>query len=224
MSPQFLEALKRGVTALRLPVGEETFALLERFADRLLMWNSKVSLTSVTEPEEVAEKLFVDSLALLRVVGESRTVLDIGSGAGLPGMALACARPDLEVTCCDSVGKKVSFVKAVSAELRLRVRGVAARAGGRPEEEGLPLADLVVSRALSEPESWVPLAVQYLAPGGRLVAMLGRDVDEAGLEAVAARSGLVLEELDRFELPLSRSQRALAVFRREADVPRGTSG
>jgi len=222
MNPRFLEALKRGVEALTLPVGEEALARLERFADRLLAWNAKVSLTSVTEPAEIAEKLFVDSLALLRVVGEARTVLDIGSGPGLPGMALACARPDVEVTCCDSVGKKVAFVKAVSAELRLPVRGVAARAEGRPEREGLPRADVVVSRALADPERWLPLGAHYLAPGGRLVAMLGREVDEVQLRQIAAGSGLVLEKLDRFELPLSRSQRALAVFRREGDVPRGT--
>jgi 16S rRNA (guanine527-N7)-methyltransferase len=222
MSPAFLDGLKRGVAALSLPVGEETFARLERFAERLLAWNAKVSLTSVTEPGELAEKHVVDSLALLRVLGEARTVLDIGSGAGLPGMVLACARPDVEVTCCDSVGKKVAFVKAISAELRLRVRGVVSRAGGRPEQEGLPRADLVVSRALADPESWLPLGVHYLAPGGRLVAMLGREVDEERLLEIAARSGLVLERLDRFELPLSRSQRALAVFRLAGDVPRGT--
>ncbi len=222
MTPRFREALRQGVTALSLPVGEEALALLERFADRLLVWNAKVSLTSVTEPEEVAEKLFVDSLSLLRVSGDARTVLDVGSGAGLPGMALACARPGLQVTCCDSVGKKVAFVKAVSAELRLDVRGVVARAAGRPEREGLSRADLVVSRALADPESWIPLGAHYLAPGGRLVAMLGRDVDEANLRELAAANGLTLEKLDRFELPVSQSQRALAVFRREGDVPRGT--
>ncbi len=222
MTPRFREALRQGVAALSLPVGEAAFALLERFADRLLVWNAKVSLTSVTEPADLAEKLFVDSLALLRVAGEARTVLDVGSGAGLPGMALACARPDLQVTCCDSVGKKVAFVKAVSAELRLDVRGVVARAGGHPEREGLSRADLVVSRALADPEGWIPLGVHYLAPGGRLVAMLGREMDEARLRKLGAANGLLLENLDRFELPLSRSQRALAVFRREGDVPRGT--
>jgi len=222
MTPAFLDALRRGVAALSLPVGEEALARLERFADRLLAWNAKVNLTTITEPGELAEKHFVDSLALLRVIGGARAVLDIGSGPGLPGMALACARPELAVTCCDSVGKKVAFVKAVSAELRLPVRGVAARAEGRPDREGLPRADLVVSRALADPEAWLPLGVHYLAPSGRLVAMLGRDADEGRLRQVAARSGLVLEKLDRFELPLSRSQRALAVFRREGDVPRGT--
>ncbi len=74
--------------------------------------------------------------------------------------------------CCDSVAKKVAFVKAVSAELD--VRGLVVRAGGAPEGEGLPRADAVVSRALADAEAWVPLAKAYLAPGGPILGMLGR--------------------------------------------------
>jgi 16S rRNA (guanine527-N7)-methyltransferase len=222
VDPAFEEALRRGIEALRLPVDARARALLARFAERLLAWNRRVNLTSVTEPVELAEKHFVDSLALLPSLAGARTLLDVGSGAGLPGMALACARADLEVTCCDSVGKKVAFVKAVAAELSLRVRAVAVRAEGRPAREGLPLADGVVSRALAKPARWVPLGKCYLAPGGRLLAMLGREADEAELSRVGAESGLELEALERFALPLSGAQRAIARWRRVDDVPRGT--
>ena len=181
-----------------------------------------MNLTAVTEPVELAEKHFVDSLALLPSVTGARTLLDVGSGAGLPGMALACARRDLEVTCCDSVAKKVAFVKAVSAELGLPVRGVVARAEGRPEREKLPLADAVVSRALADPARWVPLGKAYLAPGGILLAMLGRDVDEAALERLGAENDLALVAVQRFRLPISGAERAIARWRRAADVPRGT--
>ena len=107
---------------------------------RLLRWNSKVNLTAVTEPAEVAEVHIVDSLALLRTLGPARTMLDVGCGAGLPGAVLACVRSDLTVTCCDMVLKKVAFVKAVAAELDLRVQAKAVRAAGDPEAEGLRAA------------------------------------------------------------------------------------
>ncbi|HEU4384893.1 MAG TPA: 16S rRNA (guanine(527)-N(7))-methyltransferase RsmG [Anaeromyxobacteraceae bacterium] len=222
MSPEFGEALDRGLSALGLVVPGEARALLETFAERLLAWNRKVNLTAVTGPAELAEKHFVDSLALLPSLGPARTLLDVGSGAGLPGMALACARRDLEVTCCDASSKKVAFAKAVSAELGLRVRAVAVRAQGNPSGEGLPLSEAVVSRALADPAEWIPLGARYLAAEGRLFAMLGQKAEVGPLARLAEAAGLALEVLHRFTLPLSGSRRAIARFRREGDVPRGT--
>ncbi len=214
MERAFHDALRRGLDAFGLAVPAEALPLLERYADRLLAWNRKVNLTRITAPGEVAEKHLVDALRLLPAIGSSRTLLDVGAGAGIPGVPLACARPDLSVTCCDSVGKKVAFVKAVSAELGVDVRAVAVRAEGVPEREGLPRAEAVVSRALADPELWVPLGAAYLAEGGVLLAMLGREADRARLEEIGRASGLALERLDTYELPISRSARAIAGWRR----------
>jgi 16S rRNA (guanine527-N7)-methyltransferase len=214
MDQNFHEALRRGLDAFRIALPDGAEALLERYADRLLAWNRKVNLTSITAPAEVAEKHLVDSLLVLPAVASARTVLDVGAGAGLPGVPLACARRELAVTCCDSVAKKVAFVKAVSAELGVDVRAFAVRAGGDPDGEKLPRADAVVSRALADPELWVPLGARYLAEGGVLVAMLGRDADRARLETIGEAAGLSLVGLERHELPLSRSARAIATWRR----------
>ncbi len=214
MDRAFHDALRVGLETFRLPVGAEALRRLERYAERLLAWNRKVNLTRITAPAEVAEKHLVDSLVLLPSVAGARTLLDVGSGAGLPGVPLACVRPDLAVTCCDSAAKKVAFVKAVSADLALSVRALAVRAAGDPDREGLPRAEAVVSRALADPDAWVPLGARYLADGGVLLAMLGREADRARLEDLGRASGLVLEGLDAYELPVSRSARALARWRR----------
>jgi 16S rRNA (guanine527-N7)-methyltransferase len=211
--PAFDEALARGAEALGILLDAGARGRLARFAERLLAWNRKVNLTAITDPAEVAEKHVVDSLAILRSLGSARSVLDLGSGAGIPGAVLACARPDLEVTCCDAIGKKVAFVKAVAAELELPVRARIARAEGRPELEGLPRCDAVVSRALGDPARWVPLGARYLAPGGALFAMLGRGVDGGALGALGAMDGLRLERIDRFTLPISGAERAVARWR-----------
>lgn len=211
MDGAFRETLAGGAELLQLPLDAGALALLERFAERLLAWNRKVNLTAITGPVEVAEKHLLDSMLVLRVLGGARTLLDVGSGAGLPGIPLACVRSDLTVVCCDSVGKKVAFVKAMAVELGLEnLRGVLARANGSPEAERLPRSDVVVSRAVAEPEVWLPLGRRYLAPGGTLVAMLGREADPGVLAEVGARYGLALAGLERFELPFSRSARALA--------------
>jgi 16S rRNA (guanine527-N7)-methyltransferase len=214
MDRAFHDALARGLEHLQLSVDPAGRALLERYADRLLVWNRKVNLTAITDPAGVAEKHLVDSLALLPAVAVARTLLDVGSGAGIPGVPLACVRRDLAVTCCDSVTKKIAFVKSVAVELGVDVRGVVARADGNPEAEKLPRADVVVSRALADPERWVPLGARYLSDDGLLLAMLGRDADEATLASLGAESGLRFEGLDRFELPLSGSSRAVARWRR----------
>lgn len=213
MDARFTETLDEGARALGIPLDAGAREKLERYADRLLAWNRKVNLTAVTDPAELAEKHLVDSLALLPEVRGAATLLDLGSGAGLPGIPLAIALPSLSVTCCDSVAKKVAFVKAVSAELDVRVRGVAARAAGEPEREGLPRAEVVASRAFAEPAAWLPLAVRYLAPGGRVLATLGREADEEGLRRAGAAAGLALVAVRRFELPRSGAHRAVATFR-----------
>jgi 16S rRNA (guanine527-N7)-methyltransferase len=214
MERAFHEALGLGLETFRLPVPAEALPLLERFADRLLAWNRKVNLTRITAPAEVAEKHLVDSLLLLPAIAGARTLLDVGAGAGLPGVPLACVRRDLAVTCCDSVAKKVAFVKAVAAELAVDVRALAVRAEGAPERERLPRADAVVSRALADPEVWVPLGAAYLAEGGVLLGMLGRGADRGRLEEIGRAAGLVLVGLETFVLPLSGSARAIASWRR----------
>ena len=214
MDQAFDQVLRQGIKALGLPVGEDAIPLLARYADRLLTWNRKVNLTAITDPAEVAEKHLVDSLVLLPALAGRRTLLDVGSGAGLPGLALACVRRDLAVTCCDSVGKKIAFVKATAADLGVDVRGMAVRASGDPARDGLPVCEAVVSRALADPDRWVPLGAPYVAPGGLLLAMLGRGAERAALEPLGAAHGLTLLGIDRFELPVSRAERAVVRWQR----------
>jgi 16S rRNA (guanine527-N7)-methyltransferase len=222
MDRVFEQVLRSGIEALALPVDEPAIGRLVRFAERLTAWNLKVNLTAITEPAEMAEKHFLDSLVLLPALVGRTTLLDIGSGAGLPGMALACARSDLQVTCCDSVGKKISFVKATAAELGLPVRGLPVRATGDAAKDGLPICDAVVSRALSDPERWIELGAGYVGPGGLLLAMLGKGTDRGHLEALGASHGFSLLGVDQFELPFSHAARAVVRWGR-ADVPRGTA-
>lgn len=217
MDQSFREALEGGARALGVDVPRSALPLLERFADRLLAWNRKVNLTAITAPAEVAEKHLLDSLLVLRSLGSARSLLDVGSGAGLPGVVVGCVRPELEVVCCDSVAKKVAFVKAVAVDLGLaRVRGIAARATGKPEADLLPVSDAVVSRALAEPSVWVPLGSPYVAPGGTLLGMLGKVDDEVKLAELGAAAGLDLASVERYELPFSRSSRAVVRWVRKS--------
>ncbi len=208
----FDEALEAGLRELRVGVDARGMDLLHRYVERLLFWNRKVNLTSVVEPAEVAEVHLVDCLALLRSMDQGRTVLDVGCGPGLPGVVLACACPTLHVTCCDSVGKKIAFVKSVCADLGVPVDARTVRATGRPFDDGLPAAQVVMSRAVADPVRWLPLGRGYLTEGGRLLAMLGGGTDDAELVRLGRQHGLRLAGSDRFRLPRSGALRCVATF------------
>jgi 16S rRNA (guanine527-N7)-methyltransferase len=205
--------------ASRLELGRELpaewAAQCARYKDELLRWNARVNLTAITAPDEVAEKHFLDSVAALPEVAGGVSLLDVGAGAGFPGLPVKLALPALEVTLVDAVAKKVGFLKHVSAQLQLRgVRAVHGRAEGRPASEGLPVVDRVVARAFTDLDSWLGLAPAYLAEGGRIVAMLGRAPSRAEMDAAAARHGLRCVTERRYSLPFSGDPRAVVSFER----------
>lgn len=183
------------------------------YAALLLKWNARVNLTAITRPDEVVDKHLLDSLAVLpEVPAGPQRVLDLGAGAGLPGIPWALARADLDVTLVDAVQKKVAFMKAAVAQLGLagRVRALHQRAEGAGD--GLGTFDVVVSRAFMDVGPWLALAGQYVRPGGAVVAMVGQAPDPAVVEAAAAAAGLASQRARRFELPLSRDPRGVLRF------------
>lgn len=210
---RLLEGVNRLGLGLELP---ETWApLCARYRDELLRWNARVNLTAITAPDEVAEKHFLDSVAVMPEVVGAGSLLDVGAGAGFPGLPLKLALPGLEVTLVDAVAKKVGFLKHVSAQLQLRgVRAVHGRAEGNRVGEGLPAVDRVVARAFMDLEAWLALAPAYLAEGGRVVAMLGRAPARPELDAAAARHGMRCLSERRYALPFSGDPRSVAVFER----------
>ncbi len=210
-----LEArVEEGMAALGLALPSGAGARLLGYQAELLKWNTRVNLTAITAPGEALEKHLVDSLAAMPEVQGATTLLDLGAGAGLPGIPLAVALPELRATLVDAVEKKVAFMKAgaVKAGVAARVKAVHARAQGRPEAEGLPAAEVVISRAFMDVGPFLALARAYLAPGGRVVAMLGRAPPDEELARVAEAAGLALSGARRFALPWSGDPRGVAVF------------
>lgn len=206
--------LVKGAASLGVTLSAEAAERLLLLRDELLRWNQKVNLTAITAPDEVLEKHLLDSLAIVPLVPEGARVLDVGSGAGFPGLPLALCRPDLRVTMVDAVAKKVGFIKAMAAKWRLGPRAEARhlRLAGEPQKEGLGPFDVAVARALMDLPPWLLLARAYLVPGGRALAMMGVAPDDAALEIAGRDAGLRLERALRFQLASSRAQRVVASF------------
>jgi 16S rRNA (guanine527-N7)-methyltransferase len=206
--------LREHALALGVEVSPAAAEALLWLQDELLRWNQKMNLTAIRDPAEVLEKHLLDSLSVVPVVPSGAEVLDVGSGAGFPGLPLAVVRSDVRVTLVDAVAKKVGFIKAAAARLKmgLRVRTVHCRLAGDPAREGLLLADVAVSRALMDLPAWLTLARGYVKPGGRVVAMLGEAPSDAALHAAGAAAAVSFAHVQRFALPQSHARRAIAVF------------
>lgn len=161
--------------ALGCVLGAEQADHLEHYLGLLAKWNQVHNLTAIRNPADMRVQHLLDCLAVVgplrRVVrtGSAR-VLDVGSGAGLPGVVLAVAAPELQVTCVDAVAKKAAFVTQVAAELGLKnLRAEHARV----EQLRVPPFDVVTSRALGSLRDLIRLTRPLLKPGGVWMAMKG---------------------------------------------------
>ncbi len=213
--PEFLERLRLGASSLGVQVPLEAEEALFWLGSELLRWNAKVNLTAIVDPTDVVDKHILDSLGAAAVLApEARTLLDVGTGAGFPGLPLALVRPALEVWLVEARAKKVGFLKHAVASLHLgpRVRAVhATLVIGACGQAGVPSVDAAISRAFRDVHGWAALARSYVRPGGQLLAMAG-----GGIEAPAL-PGWGPAEVRRFQLP-SGAGRTVLAYRRLDDA------
>ena len=155
----------------------ERAAAFNRYAEMLRERNEKINLTAITEPEEVKIKHFLDSCSAAELLPGGASVLDIGSGAGFPGLPLKIVRPDLTVTLLDSVNKKVAFMNDVVAELKLSgATAVHARIEDFPHKGEY---DAVVSRAVAELTTLAEYALPFVKIGGAFIAYKSEKAESA---------------------------------------------
>ena len=203
--------LLEGSRALGQPLSPEQADALAWLAGELGRWSTRINLTAILDPIEMADKHILDSLTVLRALEPgTASLLDAGTGAGFPGLPLAVARPDLSVTLVDAVAKKVGFLKHAIARLQLapRVRAIHLKLQGNSAAEGLGPFDAAVSRALTEPARWAALAAPYLRAGGTLVVMAGSEAPPVALP------GYSPPRVDRFRLPLTGDGRTVLGYRK----------
>lgn len=171
----FPEVLSRGFKqTLQRPPSPAEVDAFSRYLRLLLQWNRVQHLTSYRRPADIAEKLFLDSLLFLRWVPPGRArLLDLGAGAGIPGLPLKIVKPEITLTLVEARRRRASFLTAVVRELALD--GVSVLAGRAEDlleaDPGLRAAfDAVVTRAAGPLPSILPLAMAFLRPGGRFIA------------------------------------------------------
>ena len=211
--------LREGLRELGLD--ESRAETLERFAALLLKKNEVMNLTAITEPEAVAQLHLLDSAALTRFVDLSgKTVVDVGTGAGFPGLPLKIAQPDISLTLLDSLDKRVRFLGDVCAATGLTdVTCLHARAEEAPELHGQ--FDAAVSRAVARLYLLCELCLPFVRTGGVFLAMKGPDcaaeLDEA--RSAIRKLGGTYERTARYTIPGTDVTHSVVVIRKTAPTP-----
>lgn len=199
------QALAAGLAELHLELPEATQDKLLDFRDLLLKWNRTYNLTALRDPAQAISHHLLDSLAILPHIG-SGSLLDVGSGGGLPGIPLAITHPELSVSMVDTVQKKATFLQQASIELGLK--NVAVH-HARVEEMTGQYAQ-ISSRAFSELALFVSLTRHLLAPGGRWLAMKGVRPDN---EIAALPADVTVETIIPLRVPGLDAERHLIILK-----------
>jgi len=209
-SSEWESCLETGAHTLHLHPGNEAVKQFAVHAQQMLAWNRKINLTAITDPKEVAVKHFLDSIAVLPFIPEHARLLDMGSGAGFPGIPLKIMRPDLQVTLIDASRKKVSFQNHVIRTLKLTgIYGIHGRAEDLAADPALSEAfDVVICRAFSDLRLFFKLARPFLNDRGQMVALKGKIEDQ---EILSVKSSRTRMQIKHFSLPYLDAQRSIVV-------------
>ncbi|MFT0545329.1 16S rRNA (guanine(527)-N(7))-methyltransferase RsmG [Allopusillimonas ginsengisoli] len=208
--------------AMGLVISQAQADAMVAYINQLVRWNRTYNLTALRNTEQMLVQHVFDSLSVITPIGllldkntvSNPTVVDVGSGAGLPGVILALMRPDCHVYCVDAVEKKMAFVRQVAGVLALpNLKAVHQRVESLQPYD----ADIVVSRAFASLVDFATLAGRHVAEKGHLVAMKGRSPDEE-VDTLHRQTDWQVDCIEPLQVPELNAQRCLVWMSRQGNV------
>jgi 16S rRNA (guanine527-N7)-methyltransferase len=213
------DTLTAGLPDLGLELSEETALRLCRFGEAVVKQNEVMNLTAITQPDQVAKLHLLDSLTVLKTTDlKGKTVIDVGCGAGFPGVPVQIACPEAKVTLLDSLGKRMAWLEQILPQLEVEAQCVTARAeeyAAKHREQ----FDIATSRAVARLNILLELTAPFVKVGGAVLAMKGAAAREELEEAKNAiqKLGLKLETIADY--PMDGTSHSVLVLRKVKPTP-----
>ena len=220
----FKELMRSYGSQIDIEFNEEQLNKFYKYMQLLLEWNEKINLTAITEPKEIILKHFVDSLTISKYIDDDKTVADVGTGAGFPGIPLKIYRPDLRITLVDSLNKRINFLNEVINNLKLeKINTVHSRVEDfGKDKEYREKYDYVTARAVANLSTLSEYLIPITKIGGKCICMKGNDVKEEldnGKNAINLLGGEI-SKIDCFELPNSDISRNIIIIDKRKNTPK----
>ena len=199
-------------------IDEEKAIKFEKYKDLLLEWNKKINLTAITEEDEIILKHFIDSCSILKYIENNQKIIDVGTGAGFPGIPLKIMNESLDITLVDSLNKRVNFLNEVIKELELKnIEAIHSRAEDIGKDDKYrEKYDIATSRAVANLSTLLEYLMPFVKVNGMCICMKGPNIEEELNEAKKAikEFGGKLEEVYNFKLPNSDIERNIIIVRK----------
>lgn len=212
-----------GSTQLNIPLGGAQINQLMEYARLLVEWNEKINLTAITDSEGIATKHFLDSLTAIQTGYVKGKVIDVGTGAGFPGLVLKIAKPEIKLTLLDSLNKRINFLKEVCSEVGIDdVEFVHARAeDGGKNRVYRGQFDTVVSRAVANLTVLSEWCIPFLKQGGYFLALKGPLADEEVRDAKRAIKilGGRIEDVLEVQIPFTNLNHKIIIIKKVGQTP-----
>ena len=218
----FSEELEIKAKQIEIELTKEQIEKYYNYMNLLLEWNEKINLTAIIEPREIILKHFVDSLTIAKYIKDDEKLIDVGTGAGFPGIPLSIVKENTDIVLLDSLNKRINFLEEIKQNLKLKnittIHGRAEEFGKNKKER--EIYDIATSRAVAP----LNILLEYLLPlvkvGGKAICMKGSNIEEIenaknALEILGGK----IEKIEEITLPNSDIKRNIIIVKKVKNTP-----
>lgn len=218
----FSEELENAAKQIEIELTKKQIEKFYNYMNLLLEWNEKINLTAIIEPREVISKHFVDSLTIAKYIKGNEKLIDVGTGAGFPGIPLSIVKENTDIVLLDSLNKRINFLEKIKQNLKLKnittIHGRAEEFGKNKKER--EIYDIATSRAVAP----LNILLEYLLPlvkvGGKAICMKGSNIEEIenaknSLEILGGK----IEKIEEITLPNSDIKRNIIIVKKVKNTP-----